>query len=86
MATSRNTGHRISGTTFHSYLDGLPELSRYDAVLAAIPLVFALVLSAHAMLSVPLRLAIVAGSLGSALLLVDAMYLNPPGQPSEQTR
>ena len=78
MVTSRNTGRRSSGRSLWTPLEGLPDLSRYDAVLAAIPLVFALVLSAHAVLSVSVRHAILAGSLLSSLLLVDAIYLNPP--------
>jgi hypothetical protein len=82
MATSRNTGHSVTESSFRSYVDGLPELSRYDVVLAAIPLVFALTLSAHALLSVSLRLAIAAGAVLSGLLLVDAVYLHPPVKSS----
>lgn len=80
MATSPNTGYRSSEGPLRSTLEGVLDLSRYDAVLAAIPLVFALVLSAHALSALSFPLAIAAGSLLSGLLLVDAMYLNPPSE------
>ncbi len=78
MATSRNTGHRTGRTTSRRILDRLLSLSRYDAVLAAIPLVFALALAVHALAGLSLRLAIAAGAVTSAVLLADALYLNPP--------
>ena len=80
MATSRNTGLSSEASSHRSLLDRLSELSRYDVVLAAIPLVFALALSAHVALSVTLRHAIAGGAVVSTLLLVDAMYLNPPSR------
>lgn len=86
MATSPDTGYRSSESSLRTKLEGVPDLCRYDAVLAAIPLVFALVLSAHALLPVPFRLAIAAGSLLSGLLLLDATYLNPPSHPSERSQ
>lgn len=78
MATSRNTGHSTGGTVSQRTLDRLLSLSRYDAVLAAIPLVFALALAMHALAGVSLHLAITLGAVSSTLLLVDAIYLNPP--------
>lgn len=86
MATSRNTEYRAAGNSFHSYLDGLPELSRYDVVLAAIPFAFALSLVGVTLLSIPLRPAIVASSLVSSLLLADAIFVNPPGTRPENPR
>lgn len=86
MATSPNTGSKISESPLRSTLAGLPDLSRYDAVLAAIPLVFALVFSAQALVPLSFRLAIAAGSVLSGLLLLDAMYLNPPSHPSERSQ
>lgn len=86
MATSRNTGHNSADNSFHSSRDGLPEPSRYDVVLAAIPLVFALALLAHVTLSVPLRPAIASGAVASSLLVVDAIYLNPPTGPRSDGR
>jgi hypothetical protein len=74
VSTSRNSGHS-RGTEL---LDGLPALSRYDALLAAITAVFVLALAAHAAGAVPLRTAVTAGALCSALLLADALYVNPP--------
>lgn len=78
MATSRHTGHRTERTTSRRTLDRLLSLSRYDAVLAAIPLVFALALAVHALAGLSLHLAIAAGAVTSTVLLVDAIYLNPP--------
>jgi len=54
------------------------RLSRYDLLLAAIPLVFALALSVHALTPVSLQAALAGGALLSGLCLFDAVYLNPP--------
>lgn len=78
MATSPNTGHRTAGTISRHILTGLLSLSRYDVVLAAMPLVFALALVASAVSAVSFHLAIAAGAVTSALLLVEILYLNPP--------
>lgn len=78
MSTRRKTGHRGAGTRSDSVLDGLPTVSRYDAVLALIPLLFVLALAGHALVPVSLRLAVAAGALASSPFLVDALYLNPP--------
>jgi len=78
MATSRNTGHSTGRTVSQRTLDRLLSLSRYDAVLAAVPMVFALALTMHALAGVSLFLAITLGAVTSTLLLVDAIYLNPP--------
>ena len=58
------------------------RLSRYDLVLAAIPLVFALALVAHAVLPVALHLAVGAGALASGALVADVIYRHPPTNPS----
>jgi len=78
MATSRNTGYRTGGPVSRGILDRLSSLSRHDIVLAAIPLVFALSLAVYALVAVPLEAAIAIGAVTSLLLLVDALYLNPP--------
>lgn len=78
MATSRNTGHRTGRTISRRTVDRLSSLSRYDAVLAAIPLVFTLALTAHALAGLSLHLAVTVAAVTSTLLLVDAIYLNPP--------
>lgn len=78
MATSRNTGHRSGGTVSRRTPGRLSSLTRYDVVLAAIPLVFALALAAHTLAGLSLHLAVTVGAVTSALLLVDALYVNPP--------
>lgn len=80
MATSRSSGHS-SETPFRSLRDGLPDLSRYDLLLAAIPLVFAVMLAVHAALGVPLRAAVAGGALLSAIAVFDALFFNPPTAP-----
>jgi hypothetical protein len=80
MATGRRSGHSRE-PPFRSFRDGLPDLSRYDLLLAAIPLVFAVVLAVHAALGVPFRAAVTAGALFSALAVFDALFFNPPTAP-----
>lgn len=80
MATSRRSGHS-SETPFRSVRDGLPDLSRYDLLLAAIPLVFAVMLAVHAALGIPFEAAMGTGALVSALAVFDALFFNPPTTP-----
>ena len=54
------------------------SLSRYDLLLASIPLAFALALFAAGVLGVSTRLAVIGGSLVSLSVLVDALFVNPP--------
>jgi hypothetical protein len=78
MSTERKTEHRRAGTHSDTILNGLPTVSRYDAVLLVIPLLFVLALASHALLPVSLRLAAAAGALASCLFLADALYFSPP--------
>jgi len=78
MAISPNTGYRTGRTVTRRTLDRLLSLSRYDAVLVAIPLVFALAVAVHWLADLSLHLAVTVGAVTSALLLVDALFLNPP--------
>jgi hypothetical protein len=78
MATSRNTGHRPGRPISRRALDRLSSPTRYDAVLAAIPLVFALGLAVHALAGVSLYLTVTGSAVTGVVLLVDAIYLNPP--------
>ena len=75
MSISRNTESR-SAREYWRQVFGRP--SRYDLLLAAIPLVFALALGAYALTPVSLELALAGGALLSGLCFVDAVYLNPP--------
>ena len=76
MATSPDSGH--SSEPSLSIRDRLPDLSRYDLLLATIPLVFAVMLAVHAALGVPFTAAVTAASVLSGLALSDALFLNPP--------
>ena len=80
MATSRNSGHSRD-PPFRSVREGLPDLSRYDLLLAVIPLGFAVMLAIHAALGVPFRAAVVAGALLSGVAVFDALFFNPPTTP-----
>lgn len=75
MAVSRNTGNR-QGISFWERLFG--QLSRYDLLLAAIPLLFVLSLVASVALAIPLHVAIIVGSVVSLALVADGLYFNPP--------
>lgn len=55
------------------------SLSRYDALLAAIPLAFGLALAAGTLLPVEPRTALSVAGLVGALVLADGLFLNPPG-------
>jgi len=61
------------------------QLSRYDLLLAAIPLVFALALTLYALAPVPLEIALAGGAVLSAGGLVDAFYFNPPTESPTDT-
>ena len=60
------------------------RLSRYDLVLAAIPLLFALVLFAHVAFSISLEVAVGAGAIASSVLVADVLYFHPPTEPSAE--
>ena len=78
MSTSRNTGPRKAARSIRTLFEGLPDPSRYDLLLVGMPLLFAVALSAHTILSVPFRVAVAVGGLASLALLADALYLHPP--------
>lgn len=53
-------------------------LSRYDLLLAVIPVAFLCSLAAGTLLSVPTSNALALASAVGAMALVDALFLNPP--------
>jgi hypothetical protein len=53
-------------------------LSRYDFVLAAIPLAFLLSVAGSLVASVPLRNALLVGAAVGGLVLADALFGHPP--------
>ncbi len=80
MAVSRDTEYRPQ-RTFWKQLVG--QLSRYDMLLAAIPLVLALSLAVYAVLAVPFEMALAGGALVSVVCIADALYFHPPTQSTE---
>lgn len=56
--------------------------SRYDFVLAIIPLAFLGAVALQELLDLSSTMAILLGSLVSALAVIDALFLNPPEGPS----
>jgi uncharacterized transporter YbjL len=57
-------------------------LSRYDLLLAAIPVVLGVSVLLGAVTAVPFHLGVAVGSLIGALLVADAVYLHPPTESS----
>jgi hypothetical protein len=78
MSTSRNTGHSDPDRPFSLPLDGLGSLSRYDVLLAVLPLGFALALLGQVVLDLSLHQAVAAGAVLGSVVLADALFLNPP--------
>lgn len=78
MTTSRDAGERRTDDRFDTFRERLPTLSRYDLLLALVPLTLAAVLAVHATLAVPFRLAVVGWATVGLLVLADALYINPP--------
>ena len=75
MTVSDNTGYRDRTENWMGFLG---QVSRYDLVLATIPLVFTTAIAAHLALSLSLHLAVGASALLSAGLVADVLYLHPP--------
>ncbi|MDS0283538.1 hypothetical protein [Haloarcula onubensis] len=53
-------------------------VTRYDAVLLLIPVIFLLAVGAVAVFGVPVPTAMAAGSALSVVAVTDALFLNPP--------
>ncbi|RXK49198.1 hypothetical protein [Halorientalis pallida] len=64
-------------------LQTLDSVSRYDLVLALIPVVFLLSVVLGHLLSVPFRTTLVGASAVGALVLLDALFVNPPVRPTQ---
>lgn len=73
--TSPSSGDGIE-TSCPGVFDRLP--TRYDLLLACVPLLFLVCLGAEWALSLPDRAGLVAASLGAAVVLADALFINPP--------
>lgn len=61
----------------------LDSLSRYDLVLAFVPVVFVSSVVLGHLLSVPFRTTLVGASAVGALALFDALFVNPPIRPTQ---
>lgn len=64
--------------TLRTVRELLTSLSRYDLVLAVIPLAFLVALAVAHVGAAPFRSTLFAASIVGALALVDALFLNPP--------
>ena len=69
-----STGRR----TRHSDTHRRESLSRYDIVLALIPVVLVLTAVTAQLLSIELPLALVVGAVMTTVAVVDALFVNPP--------
>lgn len=78
MSTSRKTGHSNADGTVSLPLDGLGSLSRYDVLLAVVPLGFVLALLAQAVFDLSLQQAVAVGAGFGVAVLVDALFVHPP--------
>ena len=79
MAVSRSSGRDRNRLSPYGFL---ATFSRYDLLLAAIPLVLAVGLFAGIVVPVPLHFSIGSGALVCIFFLADALYFNPPTDAS----
>lgn len=75
MAVSDNTGNRPRGQFWKQTLE---RFSRYDLLLAVIPLLFAAAPVVSTVTGVSLEVALAGSGLLGCVSLVDAIYRNPP--------
>jgi len=80
MAVSRNSGHSGNGPSSYS-LSG--QVSRYDLLLAAIPLVLAVALLTGLVSPMPVHFAVGGGALMGSAFVADALYFHPPIDSTE---
>ncbi|WP_277542015.1 hypothetical protein [Haloarcula laminariae] len=75
-----NTGRQTHGPDGQSWNRLLRpgSVSRYDLVLAVIPVAFLLTVVASGLLGVTMRTALAVGALLGAAVVTDALFLNPP--------
>ena len=57
------------------------SVSRYDLVLATIPIAFLVALLAGELLSIPNELPLLTASVVGAVAVADGLFLNPPRRP-----
>lgn len=64
----------------------LRSLSRYDVILALIPIPFAISVIAMTLYPIPAGLALGTASVIGAFGLIDALFLNPPTTAADHSR
>ena len=72
------SGTPISSSDDRGTVGDRHRLSRYDLLLAVVPLAFLAGLLAAGLTNVPLRVAMSSAAAVSAVALVDGLFLNPP--------
>lgn len=75
MAVSNGPEHSGRGD-FWKTLFG--QLTRYDLVLAVIPLVLVMALVVHLLFAIPFEVAVAGGAGLSLAMVVDALFVHPP--------
>lgn len=71
-----------SGSVFGRFRRAVRRASRYDLVLTLIPASFLIAAVLGMTLSVTATTAVTAAALVSSLAVIDALFLNPPRDPS----
>ena len=67
---------RIRSRTFEEMVPA--GITRYDLILASIPLVFVAAVIVASVASLPMNVAVIGGAVVGAIVLSDALFLNPP--------
>lgn len=75
MAVSRNTEHGHGPTFWERLFD---QLTRYDVVLTAIPVLFTIAAVVSIVFTVPFHVTVAGGAILSLSLVFDALFFNPP--------
>jgi len=79
MSAEREQRH--SGGQFQKQSGRRWAVTRYDVLLALIPLALLIPLVASGVSAVPLHVALAGGSAFGVAVLSDALFLNPPIEP-----
>ncbi|MFB6119288.1 hypothetical protein [Halosegnis sp.] len=81
MSEPQSPSDRIVSRT----VDGVTTVSRYDLVLAVVPVAFLLAVGGGLLSSVPLHAAMAVGSLVGAAAVADALFVTPPGETGSKS-
>lgn len=75
MAVSRNTEHSHEPTFWERLFD---QLTRYDLVLTAIPVLFTIAAVVSILFAIPFHVTVAGGAVLSLTLVFDVLFFNPP--------